>query len=508
MRSNKRQLIANSVFLFFDYLSLSILSFLFWLIAGKTLAPEEYGIVATTINLILLLSFLCSLGFAPTIRKLTSEYASKKQKKKISALARFSIKVLLFSHLVTIFLLVLFSDRLSIVFKTTSQLIFFVAGGLFCYLFYLLFHSVWFGIQSMKKIFVSNLVGNIAKIIVSLLLLLVGFGYWVFAVGYVVSIFVSVLLLFNYDFIKPNKISINPKIIFLNYAIPAIVWGSIWMVLSNSQYIILTILKNPSVTGVFAPALIITSTIQVIPSILSLALFPIISGLSVNKETKKDQSYLIELTFKYNLFLIIPFSVFLVLFSKQAILIFSSLQYLESVTYFPYLALAGVLYGCSYIFLSNLYAIGKTKLNMYVSLFSTVTFLSLAIILTYFFSATGLSIAYVISMLLLFALSFFMMKKEIPVSIQFGNISKIIFATFIVSLPLYMLEQYIRSIIILLLTFPAALAYFLLLFPLKFFTKEDMQILETFIDMTPNSLKRYLRLIFSFILSYFNFCQE
>jgi O-antigen/teichoic acid export membrane protein len=352
----------------------------------------------------------------------------------------------------------------------------------------------------MKKILVSDLVGNIAKIIVSLLLVLAGLSYWGFAVGYVVSIFVSVLLLFNYDFIKPNKISINPKIIFLNYAIPAIVWGSLWMVLSNSQYIILTILKNPSVTGVFAPALIVTSTIQIVPSILSLALFPIISGLSVDNRTKKEQSHLIKLTFKYNLFLIIPFSVFLVLFSKQAILIFSSPQFLEAVIYFPYLALAGILYGCSYVFLSGLYAVGKTKTNMYISLFSTISFLSLAIVLTYFFSAVGLSIAYVVSMLLLFTLSFFMTKKEIPISMQLKNISKIIVATFIISFPLCVLEQYVKSIIILILALPSALVYVLLLFLFKFFTKEDVLILETFIDMVPHSLKHYLRFIFSFIL--------
>ncbi|MEM5832392.1 MAG: hypothetical protein QXT38_03740 [Candidatus Aenigmatarchaeota archaeon] len=65
------KLISNSIYLFVDWLIATSMSFLYWLIAGKTLLPEEYGIVSTTTNLAIVLSNASLLGLNTAVWLIT-----------------------------------------------------------------------------------------------------------------------------------------------------------------------------------------------------------------------------------------------------------------------------------------------------------------------------------------------------------------------------------------------------------------------------------------------------
>ena len=66
------KIVSNSIFLMISSLSATLFSFLFWLIIGKLLLPDDYGVISTTINLSVFLSVVTVFGFGFTLIKLPS----------------------------------------------------------------------------------------------------------------------------------------------------------------------------------------------------------------------------------------------------------------------------------------------------------------------------------------------------------------------------------------------------------------------------------------------------
>jgi O-antigen/teichoic acid export membrane protein len=342
------------------------------LIAGKTLLPEEYGILSTSINFALIFSGMSLLGLNLTMMKLLPEYLSKKQDEKIVLLSRFSLKIVFLSNLAITLFLLLFSNYIADWIKAPVQVVWISALILLATSFSSLLGAIVYGFQEMRKFFLSDFFGQLVKIVISILLIFLGFSYF----GPLLALLFSFLLVtiirlkfsYSYFFTQAKEI-INGKEIMLDYAFPAFASFLAWTLFLNGQYVLLTILKNPQITGIFTVAMIPTSIVTTFPSVLNTALFPLISFLSSDKNSKKRQNHLIQLVFRYALFLSLPVATLLVIFSKQVILIFSSSKYLEASALFPILALGALIYGLGNIFHSSLYAIGKTKVHRNIVFF-------------------------------------------------------------------------------------------------------------------------------------------
>ena len=72
MRSTK-QLFSNSFYLISRWLIMITSSLLFWIIIGKLLNPEQYGIISTSMNFISVLTGIVLLGLPQALIKLISE---------------------------------------------------------------------------------------------------------------------------------------------------------------------------------------------------------------------------------------------------------------------------------------------------------------------------------------------------------------------------------------------------------------------------------------------------
>jgi O-antigen/teichoic acid export membrane protein len=491
----RKKLISNTFYLLLDWFSVSLLSFFYWLIAGKTLLPQEYGIVSTSVNLINLLSGIAIFGLGTAVWKLIPEYLAKRQKKKVSGLIKFSLKAILISNLLIATLLLIFYPFLTSVLKVPFTVIFIVAISLIILSFSNQLGSILYGFQNMRKVFTTHVAGHLTKIIVAAFLIFLGFSYFGPIIGFAVGFLLTALLRIGSIRLRTQAESIDKKFVMLEYALPAFIASLALIVFSNSQYIILTSITNPEVTGIFTVAMILTSLIAVIPGTLTTALFAIISQLSGAMNAKERQSHLIQLVLRYALFLSLPAAIFLVLFSKQVILIFSRPEYLVASQIFPILALAAIIYGCGNIFLSNLYAIGKTKINRNITIVMTLIFLASSIPLTYmFFSldpsnkilpAFGLSLAYIFSVSILFFLSFFYLRKFITIILPLKTILKLVVASLVSLAFLYLVTRFTSGILSFCLAIIAGIIYLAILLPLKFYSKEDIEIIKYAAEKLP-----------------------
>jgi O-antigen/teichoic acid export membrane protein len=490
-----KQLLSNTFFMSLNYLTTAVLSFLFWLMLGKTLIPWEYGIVTTSSNFIYLLAGIAGLGLASAVAKLISE-----DRKSARIYLRLSFKLLLLSNtLLTIFLLAFANPILSIL-KFDFNILLLSCFGIIFLSYTNLLNMILLGFQNTRKLFLTNLVGQIAKVAIAFVLVILNFSFFGALLGIVASSVIITFLQIDVNMLEnstPLDSSSRKKLI--NYSSSAFVFSMCLLLFSNIQYILLTAFKNPDVTGKFSVAMLMTVPIPVITNIISASLFPIASKLSKIKDHGK-MAYLLSLCFRYSLMFMAPILLWIIPFSQYAVLIFSSEKYLEAASLFPILALGAAFLGFSNLFSNTLYASGRPKLNRNIVLVSSIIFLFFSLTLTYFYSSFGLSIAYLASMSIYFILSLISVRKHIHFRFQYSSTGKIIASAILSFLFLYFLKPFVHEIIYaILLLFPAALIYIFSLYILKFYTREDLLIIKHFSEKFPAPVRGLLVKLYKII---------
>ena len=488
--STGKKLISNTAYLFLDWLLVSLIGFFYWFISGKTLLPEEYGIVSTVVNFATFLSVISLLGINTALWKLISEYEAKKERGKTKSLVKFSYQIVLLSNLSILILFLLFNNFFSSILKIPSSVSLLIPLAMFSLSLSSLSGSIIYAFQNMKTYLSTDLFGVLLKDVLALTLIFFGFKYFGPIIGFIACYFLIFLLRSSKTKLVEKFSKINKKEILLEYAFPAFISSLAWSVFSSGQYALLSIIQDTRATGIYTVALIITLPIVAFPNTLASALLPIISSLSANHKTKNQQKRLIELVARYSLFFSLPIALFLIIFSKQVIVIFSSEKYLEASNLFPILAIASVIYGLGNVFLSNLYAIGKTKLNRNIVLLTVFTFLVLVYPLTKKYSALGMAISYFTSILVLSIISFFYIKKFLNVEIPKKDFIKILISSLISFSFLYFAVKITSGLLIgFLLLIIAGVFYLILLLILKFYKREDVKILEFIASKLPKFRK-------------------
>jgi O-antigen/teichoic acid export membrane protein len=491
--SLRLKLVSNTVYLFSDWFFTSLLSMFYWFIIGKLLLPSHYGIIATSTQIVMALSGISLLGLGGAIRKLIPEWSKKRESEKIRGMIRYSSKIILISSITIAIILILFSQKLGLILNLESRVIIIIAFSIIAVTFTGLFGSVHYGLQNMRRYFLTNLYGQIVKVIIVLPLIFLGLTYFGPLIAFFTCFIVISLSRFEKKFFKDKKININKKIIS-KYSTPAFIVNILLVLLNYTHYIILTLLiagnlsssETMSRVGYFAIAMTISFPIQIIPNILSSALFPIISELSVDKKKERKQAYLIKLIFRYSLFFVLPLAVFLILTSNHVIIFFSKLEYLPANEILPFLIIASMFYGLGNIFLSSLYALRKPQKYRNCYLGIVTLYLVLSVPLTYYLFEKGLAVSYLISMFFLLFSGGFLIKKYLKVEFPIEDAGRIIFATFLSSVFLLLFKQFIPNIwIAVIFVVIASLIYLLILLLTGFYIGEDLKVLDFLVKKSP-----------------------
>ncbi|MCS7093671.1 MAG: polysaccharide biosynthesis C-terminal domain-containing protein, partial [Candidatus Aenigmarchaeota archaeon] len=337
--------------------------------------------------------------------------------------------------------------------------------------------SVIYGYQNMRLYMLTNFFGFLVKISLTTILLYLNFSYFGPIIGFIISYAVILFLrLFSIKIGRGESIE-NEKVL-INFAIPAFISSLSIYVFSNSHYVFLSIFRTTLETGIFSIAMIISNIIAAFPNILAAALFPIISYLSADRRNTRKQSYLIEIVLRYASLLSLPVSIFLVVFSKEIIILFSSEKFLKSADLIPILVTASILFGLGNIFFHSLYAIGKTKIYRNLLSISSTLYILLTVLLTPKLSYIGISLSYLVSSSFLFVSSYYYIKKFLKVRLPLVDLFKISLACMIIFIPFYFFTKFFDNLLqeILFGIFSGVL-YFFVLMPLRFYKKSDINIL-------------------------------
>lgn len=493
-----KKLISNTSFLLIDFFVVSIFSYIFYSIIGKfqSISPADYGIIVTVINTSIILSAISLFGFGNVVQKLIPEYIQNKKRNSINKLITLSAKIIFIINLSILVILTLFSNQIAPFIKVSPMDIMLVGILTFATSLSNFSGSIILGFQEMKKYAMTDAVGYFIKAAGTFALLFFIQASIVPIVIFSIGLFVIFLTRFNFSWLKPKSEKLDYKEIISNYAFPTFIGGIAWMIFTNAQYLILTVIQNPATTGVFSVAAIIATLIATVPNTMSSALFPILSQLSVSPTFKKQREFLVAKVLRYSFLIVIPMALLFSLFPEKIIIIFSRSQFLGAVPLFPILSFAAVVSGIGMFFLSSLYALKKIKLNRNIIILTAIVFLSISIILTKMFSAIGLAVSYTVSIAILFSVSLFYLRKLIIVRISYLNIFKNILAAIIWLAIYYYISLFatnnLLQFIFIIVTFPV---YFIALLPLRFYDSEDIKVFDFIKNNSPQFVKFWIEKI-------------
>ena len=492
--------VSNTLYLILNWSIITFLSLLFWIIAGKFLTPEEYGKATTAYQIIFFTGSVANLGLAFAIGKIVPELIAKRKIKQIPSILKYSLKIFSKSFLIVIIFLLpfLFIKKAKLGYNMLD--LFFICLGILFFNVSAIFSRIWYGMQKMKKLVIGNLVGQISKLLFAAILLYLGFKHTGLIVGLILLPLFSFFIYFSPRFIKNGK-KFDEKYFFYQLALPAFFAQIVWMIFNNSQYIMLTLLKNAEQTGYFSLSFMIASQTSVIFTTITGALFPLVSAL--NSSNKKGSiSKLLKLGIRYGLLLTLPFSLFVSLFSKPIILILFRKEFLPASTIFPILLSATIFWGISNLILANLYAAGKTKIYRNASIVTTSVYFALAIPLSLKFGYFGMAISYLIATFINFLFSLYFGRKFYDISIKLQDIIKIIVSLSILGILWKVIDIIEISFFAkLFLVIASSLSYPILLKIMRFFDENDKKIIKILMKKFGiNRIKFLLKIVELFIV--------
>ena len=498
-----KKLISNTTFLLIDWLAVAIFSFLFWLVIGKLLTKEDYGIIATVINTAVIVSGISFFGFGTAITKLIPEYVQQKKEKLSYVLTKFSFKLIIIVNLVIAAALIIFSNQIAPSLKLSPIHIILIGILTFATSMSNFSSSILQGFQKMKKVSFTDALGYIIKAAGSFVFLMLFLNNLIPIIVFTFALFIIFFLRFDKKWFTAVGNQLNYSEILKHYAFPTFISSIAWMIFNNAQYLILTVIQDPSTTGVFSVAAIVTTLIAVIPSTMSNAFFPLLSQLSVSSTFKKQQKFYISMTLRYALFISIPLAMIFILFPTKIIILFSKSEFLGAKSLFPILSIAALLNGIGMLFSASLYALKKIKLQRNIIVVTAIIFLSLSIMLTKTFSAIGLAISYTTTMIFFFSASLYYLRKLVKFDTHIFTIMKIVVASSVwIAFFVFISGFTSNAILQVLLLALSSVIYLLMLLPLRFYKNEDIRVLEFIKNYIPKTVKPILENIMSIIVKF------
>ncbi len=475
-----KKIVSNVFYYFLDALVLTILGYLFWILMGRFLTKEEYGILFTIISFSNGLALFSTLGFQEALPKFIPEFLKKGKKGKVKATIKFSIKVIIITSLIISFLIFYFSKLIALNLYNSEELALplkYSSILIFVFTLTSILKSTFQGFQNFKSMFLVDSFSASLKILIALLLTFIGFKVLggVFAW---ISYFLSCLILYSLilskmSFEKENSFD---KKIFLKFCSFSLLSSISSFFILQGGIIISSFLSTFGSVGLLSVAYLFGMITLFIPSIIAGAIFPSFSEFWVRE--KEKVKLLLTIAVKTIVVIVLPLIIFLSIFSKFFVELFFGSKFLgASLLFAPYL-LAFFLMGISSLLLLFLYSAYKPKIRLLILFFGMLLNIILCFLLIPLYDVLGAVFSFLTSQIFIISISIFFVNKVLPLKISRRSIFLI--PNNIIFLIILLLASLSNSFLKIILIAFAFLSYFVLLFKFKIINEKDLLLLDYF----------------------------
>lgn len=276
----KQELVKGSIYIFIGSIFANIFNFLFNLFMSRNLAVEDYGILASVISLIALVTTPVG-AVIPTVINFAGSRFAKEEHEEIRIFFLKIIKPLIFIGFIFLFSFIIFTKRIGYFFHISDQSLIVIAGII---VFVIYVGVINGGLLQAKLAFkfisFSNFISSFIKLLAGVFLVFLGFNLkgvmWALALSSIVPWFVSFIPL-RFLFRRQRHVSniIHFKNL-LSYGIPSSLATLGLASLISTDILLVKHFYDPQQAGVYAGLSLVGKVIFFLTAPIGTVMFPLV----------------------------------------------------------------------------------------------------------------------------------------------------------------------------------------------------------------------------------------
>lgn len=303
-------------------------------------------------------------------------------------------------------------------------------------------YSILVAVQSIASLGLFYLFANVLKLDTISIFLSSAISKMIFVVVALIALGVA----FEFKYIKLDKKLLKK---FLQYGIPMIgIWGVGWILNYCDRYIIAVFNENYDVGIYDISCKISENTINIIVSAFTLAVFPALIRIWNNGGRDKVEGKMTEV-FQYYFFLVLPAVTGLALISPKLYLGILDKQY-ESGAIIIIIYSIGVFFNGFNSLLNKIWQLNeKTNRILIIMIISVILNIVLNIIFIPIFGIVAAAVTTVASYLITSILTFYFIRKEFTVRINYSSLIKTVFSCIVMGTFIFYFNGYVSNMLLL-----------------------------------------------------------
>ena len=459
----------NASYFTFALVLQKVISFTYFAILARTFIPEDIGKYYFAISFATIFAIFIDLGLANV---LTREVAKRQDKaeKLLGNVIFVKIPLAILSILLAVLIINLLDYPI-----ITKYLVYLSLTCVLLDSFSSTFYSIIRGFHNLKFESIAVFLFQVIVIIFGLTAIKLNLGlFWVMSALDLASIFnftySSFLIRFKWKIkLKPafDKLYLKSLLII---TIPFALFGILQKLYMYLDTVLLSLIAGDKYVGLYQIAFKIIFALQFLPMAFVASLYPAFS--SYWKKNKDQLAISFERSINYLIIISLPISAGIIFLSDKIITLFKP-EYVEAI-----LPLQIIMVSLIFVFLnfpigSLLNACDKQKINSINMGITLVASISLNIILIPKFQALGASITVVATNCLMFMLGISVVPKIIKYKFS-KNVSILIKSFISVFLMVIFIHFFKEKLNLFVIVLMSGIVYFLVLYLLKGFRKEDI----------------------------------
>jgi O-antigen/teichoic acid export membrane protein len=373
------------------------------ILTGRFLGPELYGQYTLALVVPTLLLTFTDLGISQGITKFTASLKAKDETERLARIIRYGLMIKALAGIAIFTINYVFAEQFASFFLQRIDLAFYIQIASTAILFHVMFGTATSAFLGLDKTEYNAITANIqalAKTIISISLVLLGFGVAGALVGYVAGYAIAAIaamailfLLINEKQAVKNDYTISDDLkSLLRYGAPLYLSVLLASFLSLYQSFILALFTSDADIGNFKAAGNFTQLVAVLSGPITTALLPAFSKL--DSETGNKIRVFFKLANKYTAMIILPTAFLLILLSSEIVETVYGSTYQTASLFLALFCLTYLLVGLGYLALSSFFnGLGETKTTLKMSIISLIVLVILSPILTKMYNVPGLIIA-------------------------------------------------------------------------------------------------------------------
>ena len=308
--------VASNIFYYFlDFLTLTGFGYVFWIMMGKMLPPEQYGILFSVVSLFYILVVVSTLGMYESLPKFISE-----NKKNPGSVIKFSMNLSIAFSLALSAFIYIFSNNISEYFYGCSSMthpLQFLSSILFFGTMFYITKAVLQGLKDFKHMFYGEIISNTVKIIIAFFLVYIGLNALGGAIAWAAWFLIAALIFSSFitkHFSSGAKFN---KKRFMHYSFLSMVSLISFYVIFQGGIILLGVMSSMTSAALMGVAFLFGQLVMALPSIVMGAIYPHLSDFWPKHKEKFTK--LFSIAIKFVVITTLPIMILFMVFASDLI---------------------------------------------------------------------------------------------------------------------------------------------------------------------------------------------